>query len=127
MLEDFVCEILCRGWGFPSLLMSLSHSVYPFLNMRQVRLVPSHPIPGRLFSGISKYRDLTVNFVIFSGSLWLLSSPRLLGGLHRFSELLEQRLVNGHLGRLPGFLIFAAIAATVFFVQEIEKRRQRKP
>lgn len=95
--------------------------------MRQASFGDRHPIPGRLFSGISQYRDLTVNLVILSCSFWLLSSPYLLRGLQRSSDFVEQQLSTGRLGHLPGFLIFAAIAATVLFVQEIEKRRRRKP
>ncbi len=96
------------------------------LNMRQARFGPSHPVPGCLLSGISKYRDLTVNFVILSCSLWLLSSHHFLAGLHRSSTWIEQQLATGRFGHLPGGLTFAAIAATIFFVQEVEKRR-RKP
>ncbi len=98
------------------------------LNMRQARFGPSHPVPGcLLLLGISKYRDLTVNFVILSCSLWLMSSHHFLGGLHRSSNWIEQQLAAGRFGHLPGVLTFAAIAATIFFVQEVEKRRRRKP
>lgn len=95
--------------------------------MRQARLGYELSVSERLFSRVFGYQSLTVNFVILICSICLMCSPHFFMGLHRFSAWLEHQMMTGHLGHLPGFLIFTAIAATVLFVQEIEKRRRRQP
>lgn len=95
--------------------------------MRQARFGPAHPHPARELSGVSQYRGLTVNWVIVSCSLWLLSSPQLVEGLHRFSAWVDHGLRMGRFGHLPGVVMFIAIASLVLFVQEVEKRRRQKP